>query len=276
MKVKSKITVKLIIAVLIAMISIFGLSKMMSKPETYQKTIESLQSKISTVTALSTASTAASVTIAMVPEDWTNPISDELAELSSLFLLILSAIYLEKYLLTIIGFVIFSILVPACCGVYIANLFFQREIFKIIMRKILIISVVCLCVIPVSEKISNLINETNADSIEFAIETAQSEVEKAEEEKGGITEFFSNITDSATELLEWAKNVLSNFTEAVAIMIVTCCIIPVLVIIFMFWFIKYMLGLNINLPKVENLMLVKRGIHKIQEKRYVSKDDFEE
>ena len=50
---------------------------------------------------------------------------EQLADLSSHFLVVLCAIYLEKYLLTLTGFLAFKILIPVACLAYILNVLFD-------------------------------------------------------------------------------------------------------------------------------------------------------
>jgi hypothetical protein len=50
------------------------------------------------------------------------------------------------------------------------------------------------------------------------------------------------VSTSAEDL----ENMLSNFIDAIAILIVTSCLIPVGVLLFFVWIIK--IALNINLP----------------------------
>lgn len=44
------------------------------------------------------------------------------------------------------------------------------------------------------------------------------------------------------------ENVLNNFIEALAILLVTSCLIPIPVLIFFVWLVKMLLGLNIDIP----------------------------
>ena len=61
---------------------------------------------------LTAASTAASAAITLLPGDTATPIAEKLADLSGYFLIVLCAIFLEKYLLTITSYVSFTILIP--------------------------------------------------------------------------------------------------------------------------------------------------------------------
>ncbi len=88
-------------AVILALASIFGVAKLTTDPAFYQKSIAALEEKQETVLELTAASTAASAAITLLPGDTATPIADKLADLSGYFLIVLCAIFLEKYLLTI-------------------------------------------------------------------------------------------------------------------------------------------------------------------------------
>ena len=66
------------------------------------------------------------------------------------------------------------------------------------------------------------------------------------------TGFFSGLFNKVQEGVSTAtanvENVLNNFIEALAILLVTSCLIPILVLIFFVWLVKMLLGLNIDIP----------------------------
>lgn len=268
MKIDSKIARRVVIPLIIALISVFVLSKFATSPEFHAKTIASLDNKKATATGLTAATSAASIAVTLLPDDVATPLSEQLIDLSSYLLIILSAIYLEKYLLTITGFLTFKLLIPLACLLYIVNIWIQSDTCKNLIRKMVIIGLVLVCVIPASEKVSSLIEDTHGASIEATMNMAKQEIEVTEEEEeGGLSAIISSIGDSVTGAAETAKNVLNNLIEAIAVMIVTTCVIPILVFVFLIWFIKFMLGININLPKMENLMFVKKGVRKLNDKK---------
>ena len=49
-------------------------------------------------------------------------------------------------------------------------------------------------------------------------------------------------------MIEQFKNVLNRFIEAAAVMIVTTCIIPILVILFFLWVVKTLFNIPIVVP----------------------------
>lgn len=149
-----------VILLLAAFFSVFVLSGLAASPQFHAGTIASLEEKQTTVLELTAASTAASAAITLLPGDTATPIAEKLADLSTGFLAVLCAVYLEKYLLTITGYVTFDFLVPAACFLYLTSLFWRRESCRRLARKLLTFGIAIVLVIPVSVKISDLIQET--------------------------------------------------------------------------------------------------------------------
>ena len=48
-------------------------------------------------------------------------------------------------------------------------------------------------------------------------------------------------------MIEKMETVLINFIESLAVMLVTACIIPILVLVFFLWLVKTILGVNVNM-----------------------------
>ena len=115
MSIRYQSVVKAVLLILAALLSAFVLSKYAASPEFHQKTIEALDEKRTTVMELTAASTAASAAITLLPGDTATPIAEKLIDLSSYFLLVICAIYLEKYLVTMTGYAAFAVLIPLAC-----------------------------------------------------------------------------------------------------------------------------------------------------------------
>ena len=129
---------KAVVPILVALASIFVIAGYAASPEFHAATIASLDEKTGTVLELTAASTAASAAITLLPGDTATPIADKLAELSSYFLIVISAIYLEKYLTTITGYAAFVILIPAACLLLSVNAFARRHQLRRIAWKLIV------------------------------------------------------------------------------------------------------------------------------------------
>lgn len=225
------------------------ISRVTSSPKIYSSTISSLDNKKETVMALSAAAATTSAAITLLPGDTMTPIADKMADLTSYFLIILCVIYLEKYLLPILGYLVFGILIPIVF--ILKGIDYYKDVKKILesAKKLVLIGLVILLSIPISEKVSGIIHETYESSIENTINEATQEITIEEDGNGGFKAIFLKIKDGATNTAERFKKVLSNFVEAIAVMIVTDCLIPVVVLVFCLWVIKNITGVLVDTTK---------------------------
>jgi len=257
---------KLLLAALLlalALTSFFPLARKMTAPETYQSAIESLQEKQETVLELTAASTAASAAITLLPGDTATPIADKLADLSGYFLIVLCAIFLEKYLLTITAGAAFRVLIPLALALLALSLFTCRDMLRALSKKLLLFSLAIVLVIPTSVWVSDSIESTYRASIDASIESARQATDTIngqagestdEDAKTGLSGFFSKVTEGVSSTVsaavEQLKHVLNSFLEALAVMLVTSCLIPVLVLVFFVWFVKLLLGAQLSPPRL--------------------------
>lgn len=254
---KAVMALKVAILFIIAMVSIFVVSKWAVSIETHKDTIQALDDKRTTVMELTAASTAASAGITMIPGDIGTPIAGKLADLTSYFLIVICAIYLEKYLVTIVGYATFTILIPGACLLMILDTFVQSERCRKLAAKLVLFGLTIFIAIPASVKVSNFIEVTYSTSIEKTIESAKNSAQALdesadspkEEEQGFLGGIISNVQESVTAATTEVENVLNHFIEALAVMIVTSCVIPILVLVFFVWLVKILLGVEIPLPK---------------------------
>lgn len=254
----AKKMVKVILPVIIALISLLVISKYAASPDFHAKTIAELDEKRATVLELTAASAATSAAITLLPGDTATPIADKLADLSSCFLIVICAIYLEKYLVTIMGWAAFAVLIPAGCALCTVNACLRQNQWKQVLAKLsvklIVFGLAIAFVVPASVKVSDMIESTYQSSIDATIQSAKQTTEEigesAEaEDEGVLSGLISKIENSVTDVTEKVQNVLNNFMEALAVMIVTSCVIPILVLLFFLSLIKMVLGVNISLPK---------------------------
>lgn len=237
---------------IIALFSIFVVTRFAASPEFHAKTIQSLDDKRTTVMELAAASAATSAAITLIPGDTATPIAEKLADMSSYFLVVICAIYLEKYLLTITGYAAFMFLIPIACVLYSVNVFLQKDLWKNIIRKLIFFGFAIVLVVPASVKLSDMIEETYNSSIQTTIDQAKDATDEIKEnagDEGFLEGIWNKITDGVSSIASQVEDSLNNFIEAIAVMIVTSCLIPILVLFFFIWLVKIVLGLNIDLPR---------------------------
>ncbi len=246
---RAKRTVKAVILIIVALVSIFVLSRFATSTEFHAKSIAALDEKRTTVMELTAASTAASAAITLIPGDAVTPIAEKLADLSSNFLLVICAIWLEKYLLTITGYATFVVLIPLACVLGAINAFLQNDKWRELIRKLVVLGLAIVLVVPVSVKVSDMIEATYQSSIETTIDSAREAADGAEDEEGGLSGLLSK--DGVSGAVTGLENVLNRFIEALAVMIITSCVIPIFVLLFFIWIIKMVTSVDIKLPKVK-------------------------
>lgn len=291
-----------VILLLVAILSVTVIGKYVSAPENHQKTIASLDEKKQTVMELTAASTVTSALITLLPGDTATPIAEKMADVSGYLLIVLCAIYLEKYLVTITGYVAFTYLIPAACVLWILNLFFANATVRKLAAKLAVFGIAIFLVVPASVKISDLIGDTYQAQIEATIEDAKStqnilensdsgndtgeaEIgtgtteaatantqEKTNSESGSVSNIFDwakdafssakdsvanvveNVTISTEDLVQKVENSLNHFIEAVAVMIITSCVIPMLVLLLFFWMVKIVLDVDLSGVKIKGML----------------------
>ena len=252
-------TAIVLILALTVILSCTFIGNKLTDPAAYSHTIEVLDQNRATVLGLSAASAAASAAVSALPDDICSPLAQEISEFTTWFLLILSVIYLEKYLLTIFGAVACYVLVPLGCCALLTNCFFPKNSFRSIGTKLLALGAVLLLVIPTSVWVSDQINEIYTKSIEITVASANAVSDNLIGDIAGETDENTSVIDEAKAILgdvsgsvagviDQFKNVLNRFVEATAVMIVTTCLIPILVILFFIWIVKTLFSVPIVLP----------------------------
>ena len=253
---KKKI-VRAVMAGLLAALSFFVVAKPLTSTEFHRETIASLDAKKETVMELTAASTAASAAITLIPGDTATPIANKRADLSGWFLIVLCAIYLEKYLVIITGYASWYFLVPIGLGLFVLWLFAKGETAKRILAqwsvKLVVLGLALSLVIPASVKASAVIEDTYRASIQQTIDSATQATEQIEAQaessnKTGLG-ILSGLQQGVNKAVSGLESVVNNFMEAIAVMIVTSCVIPVGVLLCFAGIVKTLVGVRIPIPQ---------------------------
>ena len=224
------------ICFLIAVLSIKVLSGVLTSPETkFNKTcIEAYDEKIGTTMKLTATAAGAAALISVAPGDVGTPIANELAEISKYFLIVLSALYFEKYFIVIAGFVVSYLAIPLACicgGLYAWT---KKRVFQSIAIKSILFGAILALIVPCTVVTSNLVANAYNETLESAQEFDVQE-EKEEDKDGGI---LNQLKSTGTEVVTRAADYLTNLLEALAVMLVVSCLIPIIVLIIAFFVLK--------------------------------------
>ena len=239
-----------VLLLLAAVISLLFLGDWAMKIETHEHTISSIDEKVDMVMKLTAASTVASAGISAIPGDTATPIAEKLADFTQYFLLIMCVLYAEKYSVTIIGLATFKILLPLACVFMGVSLFSESALWRRLAVKFTVFGLAIFLIIPASVRVSDMIYKTFDESINNTISSAEQiaddtiEITDAGEDAGLVQSILNGISETASSLTEKAANTLNRFVETLAVMIVTSCVIPILVVIFFVWVAKIITGVN--------------------------------
>lgn len=240
-----------LIMVLVAVASFLFIADRATSLEANQAIIASIDEKSETVLKLTAASTLASAGVSAIPGDTATPIAEKLADFTEYFLLILCVLYAEKYLLAIIGAAVFKILIPCACLLLIIGSFWSPKAMKRLALRVALFALAIFIAIPASIGVSDMVYDTYKNSIDATMRETDrlnaetSELSEAGEDPGLVASIFERLSETATGLADRAAKLLNRYVEALAVLIVTSCIIPLLALVFFVWLIKLLTGVNV-------------------------------
>jgi len=257
----SKRTMILITLLAIALCSIFVVSKIVTAPSFNAANIKSLDDKKVIVMKLVASAAATSTALSFLPGDAAIPIANQIAALSSYFIVVLSAILLEKMLIGVVGYVAFTFIIPFSCVLGAFYLYTNKVVLKNLAIKLTIFGIVLFMAIPISIHVSDLMNSSYQTSIQKTVDTAKQNKEYIEERKSelykedknwfekigdSLSNFTSKIGTGISEITKKGEDTLSTFLETIAVLIITSCVIPIVVILIFAWIIKILFGFDIK------------------------------
>ena len=268
-KITARFIVIVLLIVLIGAISVTMGGEKYTDPETYSKSIEILNEKRNNVIAMTGAAAGVSTGLSALPNDIASPIANELANLSTTFMMVLGAIYLEKYLLTLTGMVTFQLLIPVACILLIMFLWTNRQELLRLAGKLVLFGLCIVMLIPTSTYVISVVEDTQeyaaVQSINEVNEFADDLQEKANEEESTVKKWLSKVSGGVKGIIAKAETILGNFIDAAALMVITSCVVPVLVLALFLWLIRIILGINLDVP-TEKIIAFARSGHKARNK----------
>ena len=236
-----------VILVIIALLSIFVIAPVVSSTDFHAKSIETLDDKKMLIASVTATMTTVATTLALVPDDSTTPLANQIMNISSYMLIVVGAIILEKILLTLTGFLAFKFMIPIACGLLIAYLFSKKKVWLNLSLKISALGLILFLLVPVSLSVSNFIENNYNDKISElkTAETIIAEDEKENKDGNWLSNIINGIGGKASQIIEKGKQLLSNLIDTVAFFIISTCVIPILILILMLWLVKLFIGVDI-------------------------------
>lgn len=285
------------VCTVIALVSFFGISKWAASVDTYSWVIETLNDHQKKAFEMTGTSVVLSTGVAAVPGDATTPIANKLADLAGYMVIVYAAILIEKYLLTLTGFIAFKICLPIGFMLAAAGRLFRTQWKGFLYRvaaKCVILGLLLWCLVPVSAWVTNWINDTyensysiSSDLVEESREAVNDSVKnsdensenKTNEEESGfsisniLSGFADKVSDAAqnagqvaSDKIEEFEDALNQMIEGVSVMIVTTCVVPLLVLVAFTGVLNFVTGLNLPTPTAQSTSEASKLIKKRKKK----------
>ena len=252
--------VKILAIVFLMVFSFTVLTHVIPESKFVQDTVKHLEDSQNTIMKFSGTTIATSLSLSALPNDFASPLASTVSDLNTYFIFIFAVLFVEK-LLVIEGIKIALVwMIPAACVLGILAIVFEKEMFKNFAKKLLILGISVIMVVPISTHFTETVC---ADYLTYVDET----IEEADAGAGKINEimaegneeatFFDKLSDAfktaisdVNDLLAYFKNVVKKCVNSVAVMIVTTFVLPMLVMLLFRWLLTELFALHLPAPKV--------------------------
>ena len=91
--------------------------------------------------------------------------------------------------------------------------------------------------------------------------------QESKENSNSFLDFFSNIGNSVTTLLDKAKRMLSIFIDAVAVLLITSCGIPIMTVLVFLWCVRKTFNANITSKNITAIVVSLQNYRRKYRKR---------
>ena len=257
---KSKWVLHLLIPVLIAVLSFFVLSEKIPQTQFVQTSLESVEKSKTTVMEFAGATLATSLAISALPDDFASPLAESLADMNKYFIFILIVLFVERLILMQGIKVSFLAIIPVGCLLYAFGCAIRREFFINFGKKIGLLGLALVLVIPCSTHVTNYVGKEYLEYVDETIQDTQkgsdtiNEIVLNEDTEQTIFEklsgAFKTAIQGAKDLLQYFNNMIKKCMNSIAIMIITTFLLPLLNLFFFKWLLAELFQIKFAVPDV--------------------------
>lgn len=264
-----------VLCVILILISIIVVSPRAGDVRTYEDINKTLDEKRNAVIEISAVINGLSFVIAAVPGDSTTPISNEISQFNSYLVIALAAIMFEKFMLPLLGLVVFRFILPAAFLFILLYLVFRKKKLMEVGIHLAVLCIALMAAIPLGVKAGSIIDKSfgtedlihelksEMDDIDRLYEEdnrnkdeniADEADQKSDEEAGSFLDgLYNRLTDTVEEvessikeavtrnseiIIEKSKVIITRTMDVIAVIIAANIILPILVILVMCWALK--------------------------------------
>lgn len=253
--------VKVLLIVFAMVFSFTVLTHVIPESKFVKDTIQYLEDSQNTIMKFSGSTIATSLSLSALPNDFASPLASTVSDLNTYFIFIFAVLFVEK-LLVIEGIKISLVyIIPAACVLYIASILSGKDVFKNLGKKLLILGISVIMVIPISTHFTESVCADYLTYVDETIEEADAGANKinelmAEDHEDAtffdkLTSAFKTAINDVNDLLAYFKNVVKKSVNSVAVMIVTTFVLPMLVMLLFRWLLKELFALHFPEPKIQ-------------------------
>ena len=251
---------KILFMIFLMVLSFSVLTRIIPESKFVQETIQHLEESQNTIMKFSGTTIATSLSLSALPNDFASPLASTVSDLNTYFIFIFAVLFVEK-LVVIEGIKIALVwMIPAACILYIAAILTSKEMFKNFAKKLLILGISIIMVIPISTHFTETVCADYLTYVDETIEEADAGANKINElmaEENEDATFFDKLTDAfktairdVNDLLAYFKNVVKKCVNSFAVMIVTTFVLPMLTMLLFRWLLTELFALHLPVPKV--------------------------
>lgn len=262
--------VKILLVTFLMVFSFTVLARVIPEMKFVQETIEYLEESQNTVMKFSGSTIATSLSLSALPTDFASPLANTVSDLNTYLIFIFAVLFVEK-LLVIEGIKIsLAYIIPAACVLYIVSIFTEKNVFKNLAIKILILGLSIIMVIPISTHIIETVCADYLTYVNQTIEEADAGANKINDimAEGNEEEtFFDKLTDAfktaiedMSDLLAYFKNVVKKCVNSIAVMLVMTFVLPMLIMFLFRWLLKELFALHF--PEPDTLVELQKNLNK--------------
>lgn len=254
------LAVKLLSLLLIAALSFFAFASWLPDSGFVGDSLESLEESSDTVMEFSAATLAVSLAISALPDDFATPLAESLTDMNLYFVAILVVLFLEKLLLQYGIKAACTALIPLACLIWGVYLVTKRGVWRSLAVRICVLALAVAFVVPCSTHITGVVA---ADLTAYVHETIQETGDSAGKlneamESGGedqtiferLSDLFQTAIQGVTDLLTHFQDTIRKCMNAIAILILTDCLMPLLTLFVFKWLLGELFRITLPLPSM--------------------------
>ena len=250
----------------VALLSFFVFARFFSSDKVLKGTYDYLDTKKNQVIGINGAVIGTAVLFSAIPGNIDTAIVSALTGLQKPCFTVLAAVFAERHLAGILSNISFACIIPLACIFGVVSVLTNGSTLKKLAIKLTIMGLVLSLTIPASVVLSKHVEKISSADEKIAevqsMDDEAAESSDATKDKSGWSAMLDKIADTAddvkdkledpkgalTEVQEKVKNWINGVIEALVIMIITSCVIPILVFIFLFWILRMLF--QIDLPAI--------------------------